>query len=193
MSDTKEIQIGAVSRPKPGEIECGDHYVIVENGDEYIIAVADGLGHGPDAAVASQAACKYISENSSEGLKKMLLGCSQAISHSRGAALIIIRINTASHELSYIGIGNVEMQSVSQESIRPVNVPGIVGRQINRSLYMSSHQLNKGDILAIFTDGISGRFGLKEYSKLDAQALAETILEKHSKDHDDATCVTIRY
>ena len=193
MSSNNKIQIGAVSRAKPGERECGDHFVIVENIDNYVIAVADGLGHGPDAAVASQAACKYISENSSKDLKKLVLDCSQAISNSRGTALIIIRINTVDHEMTYVGIGNVEMQSISQESIRPVNIPGIVGRHINRRVRTSTYKLNKGDILTIFTDGISRRFHLDEYSGLDAQTLAETILEKHSKDHDDATCITIRY
>jgi len=121
------------------------------------------------------------------------MGCSQTISHSRGTAIIIIRINTVSHEMTYIGVGNVEMQSISQGSIRPVNIPGIVGRRINRRVRTSSYKLNKGDILTIFTDGISSHFDLEEYSGLDAQTLAETILVKHSKDHDDATCVTIRY
>ncbi len=186
------MQIGSVSRPKPGERECGDQFVVIENCDKMVVAVVDGLGHGPKAAVAAIAACDFVKENAFVGLEKLISDCSRAISSTRGVALTLLRIDTENHELTYAGIGNVEMHSISKLGVRPVNLPGIVGGRIRRIQEMS-YTLSPGDVLAIFTDGISNRFSLEKYSKLEAQAMAEAIFEEHAKDHDDATCVTIRY
>ena len=59
---------------------------------------------------------------------------------------------------------------------------------------MRRSQLASGDLLVMFTDGISSRFDL---SKIEAasegpQALADYLLSNHAKEHDDAGCVVIR-
>ena len=42
--------IGAVSLPAPGEDECGDTWRCIERERRIAVMVADGLGHGPQAA-----------------------------------------------------------------------------------------------------------------------------------------------
>jgi serine/threonine protein phosphatase PrpC len=46
--------------------------------------------------------------------------------------------------------------------------------------------------MVLFSDGISNRFDLEEFSTSPAQDLAEAILAKHGKLIDDATCVVIK-
>ncbi len=57
-SDTGRI--GAVSVPKPGEEVCGDSWAASAGSDETTLMVADGLGHGPDAAEASVEAVRLF-------------------------------------------------------------------------------------------------------------------------------------
>ena len=81
---------------------------------------------------------------------------------------------------------------MSVNSIRPVCTPGIIGRPI-RKVVEFSYELASGDLIAIYSDGISSRFDLKEYRTLPAQECADLILRNHGKYHDDATVLTIRY
>jgi hypothetical protein len=189
------MEIGASSRPKVGEIVCGDQHLVIQN-HVTVIAVADGLGHGPQAKEASVAALESIRQSHAEGLcslEEIIRRCDRAIAHSRGAALTVLRIDPQTHELAYAGIGNVEMQSICRQPVRPPNLPGIVGVRIRR-VNETKHPLFPGDLLAVYTDGISGRFQLDRHRQLASpQLMADAILAEHGKDHDDATCLVIRY
>lgn len=54
------MQFGVVNRALKGQKLCGDAYFIKEFENRIFIAVIDGLGHGPDAAAASNAAVEHI-------------------------------------------------------------------------------------------------------------------------------------
>ncbi len=188
----KGIEIGTASRPKPGEIECGDQFVVVENARDVVVAVADGLGHGPEAAIAGKAACQFVRENPHGGLEDLMRSTSKAISHTRGVALSLLRFNPRAAQLDYAGIGNVDVTTITRGPVRPFNQPGVVGSRIRR-VSENSYELSDGDLIVVYSDGISSRFDLSEYRLLPASSLAQTILQNHAKDHDDATCVAIRY
>lgn len=185
------MEIGTAQRNCRGESECGDGYVIIDN-DVNTIALADGLGHGPMAAVAAKEFCHFVKENEAKTLTHLLGQGSTHIARTRGAAVAIIRIDKENHSLQFSGIGNVELQAVSEDSIKPVSVPGIVGRKL-RKIKEFDYTLHQGDLLALYTDGISSRFELKSYRHLPAEKIAEKILDDHGKFHDDATCIVIRY
>src|SRR5829696_2850404 len=54
------VSAGTVCLPKSGETECGDAWGIARSGDRVLLIVADGLGHGPDAAAASREAIRVF-------------------------------------------------------------------------------------------------------------------------------------
>ncbi|MEA3446021.1 MAG: ATP-binding protein, partial [Bacteroidota bacterium] len=59
----KKLEIGAVSRPKPGENLNGDSYLVNHvSVDKSIVSVIDGLGHGREAHIASSLAREKILE-----------------------------------------------------------------------------------------------------------------------------------
>jgi len=55
-----EWTVGSVCLPLPSEHECGDAWGIACRDEQLLIMVADGLGHGPEAARASQAAIELV-------------------------------------------------------------------------------------------------------------------------------------
>jgi serine/threonine protein phosphatase PrpC len=61
-----------------------------------------------------------------------------------------------------------------------------------RKVLATSHKLHNGDLLVLFTDGISSRFVLEHFRALEAQPLADSLLAAHAKAHDDASCVVLR-
>lgn len=184
------LEIGAVQRPIRNEKVCGDAFVVLRN-HEITIALADGLGHGPKAAEAAIAFCEYVEAHASRSLEEILIGATADLSDTRGAAAALVRIGSQHRELSFAGIGNIELQAVSKIPIRPACTPGIVGRPLRKVLKFD-YELSPGDLLAIYSDGISSRFRLDSYRHLDAQGTAEAILADHGKQHDDATCVVVR-
>ncbi len=186
------MQIGTAIRAKPGEDVCGDAILIREIDDLVVIIVADGLGHGPGAAKASQAACDFIRGSEIKSTVAILDKCGKFIRSTRGAAVTALTINKQTGEMSFAGVGNVEMKARTKEKISPVNSPGIVGRKVRRTIETCG-KLMDGDLLIIYSDGISSRFRTEKYKDMDAQKIADMIMENHSKDHDDATCVVVKY
>jgi serine/threonine protein phosphatase PrpC len=185
-----KAEFGIAQRPARGEKVCGDAYVIVP-GAATVVALADGLGHGPLAAAAAVAFCQYVREHANEVPDRILRGSTEKVSHTRGAAAAVIRLDESNGTLVFAGIGNVELQALSQNAIRPVSTPGIVGRKL-RKIVPFDYEVVAGDLLAMYSDGISSRFELKEFRSMEPQQIAEAILDQHGKQHDDATVIVFK-
>lgn len=184
------MDIGIAERPCQGETVCGDTHLVI-SGEVTLVAMADGLGHGPAAREAAVAFKEYVEEHAQESLEDILRGASAAISKTRGVAAALARIDQRAMTLSFAGVGNIEMHTVSRERIRPVSIPGIVGSRL-RKVKQFDYNLALGDLLMLHSDGISSRLNLEDFRKLGVQEMADTIMEQHGKWHDDVTCLVIR-
>lgn len=174
-----------------GEVESGDLFASWPHGDGHVLALIDGLGHGPHAAAASLQARQCIEEDLSLGPADMLRRCDERMRGSRGAAITLLVFRKGGR-LLHAGVGNVDLVSVTQEPIRAVCTPGVIGARIGR-VRETAHTVHPGDLLLLYTDGISSRFSVQDFVALKPQPMAETLLARHGKDHDDATCVVILY
>jgi serine/threonine protein phosphatase PrpC len=57
-------------------------------------------------------------------------------------------------------------------------------------------QLEAGDLLLLTTDGVKERFSVEDYPGLlgDTPAVvARQVVQRFGKEHDDATCIAVRY
>lgn len=186
-----QVRIGFASRAMPGELECGDQLGIVRDGVRSLIALADGVGHGPEAAAAARKAIAAATHEPWAPLDQIMSRCHRELTSTRGAALALIRVDAAHHQVEHIAIGNVEVAQSAREATRWIAVPGIVGSRM-RKLVVSRQRLHAGDIFAVYTDGISRRLDLGRNCTLDATALASKLLEDYGSLYDDAACVVLR-
>lgn len=184
------MRIGAAMRPKQGEVECGDGYVVSWQNDGALIAVIDGLGHGPEAAAASRAALKHVEAHQDDSPSSLMRGLHHAIAHTRGAAVALVRVRPGAGEMTHSAVGNVEVVGLFREEVKPLFTPGIVGYNM-RKVVEKSYPIHGGDVFVVYTDGVSQRFDLERYRHLGAQDLAEAVLTDWGKSHDDATCVSV--
>jgi serine/threonine protein phosphatase PrpC len=184
-------QIGAAWRPAVGQQVCGDAYTVAPFAEGTLICLADGLGHGPEAREAAQVACAYARAHADEPLEPMLRGMSAALASTRGAAVSVMSLLPASRRALFAGVGNVDLRAISRERIAPPTTPGILGQR-TRSVRVWEYSLAEGDLLVLFSDGISSRFDLGELAHLEPQALADALLAKQHKTHDDACCVVTK-
>lgn len=185
------MEIGIAQRPARNEKVCGDKLAVID-ADGTLVAIADGLGHGPRAAEASEAFVAFMKSTPGGDLEDLLRRASDEIARTRGVAGALIRVDARESRMSFVGVGNIEMQAVSRNDIHPVCTPGIVGKRI-RKIMPFEYEIFPGDLLAVFSDGISSRLSLKDLAVGSVQEIADRIMAEHGKDHDDATCIVIRF
>lgn len=185
------VRFCARTRAYPGEFECGDSYLVRTGKAGTLIALADGLGHGPSAAQASRAFCDFVEKRVDDPLDQLMVDASAALHTTRGAAVALVRISPGAGVLSYCGVGNIDMQAASRGPVRPVSLPGIVGRRI-RTTRTFEYAIHKGDLFALHSDGISSRLDFERYRHLDIEEVADAMVRDHGKQTDDVGVVVFK-
>jgi negative regulator of sigma-B (phosphoserine phosphatase) len=188
-------EISGFSRPMPGETDCGDALVVYPDGGRVTVLVVDGLGHGTKAHEASSAAVAYVTERLAEeprtGLEELLRGCHKAIAGTRGAAVGICRLDPEDKRLSFCGVGNISLVSLPTRRGLGVSLAGVVGYRMRRIKEFVS-PLSPGDMIALFSDGISTRFSLKTFRGKPLDPEVEAAGALLAQKSDDATLVVVR-
>lgn len=188
------MEIGVVERPFLGEEESGDAYFVRDYADKTLLALIDGLGHGPRATQVSRKAFEYLNDHFRDDLSEIMWGCHRALKKTRGAAVGLILLDSQVDTLTFVGVGNVEVRVVGEKSHSFVSVRGIVGYNL-RKVRPEVVSYQPGDLIVMHTDGLSAKFNLDQYPglrKKDPQRIAETIFQDHAREHDDATILVGR-
>lgn len=182
------MQTAVSQRCAAGESLCGDGWAVVEAADATLLAVIDGLGHGPEAHQAAQAARATIERRGGLELEPLVAELGAALRDSRGACLGLARVDHRLARVRCAIVGNVEIVGLGRAPIRPLPSPGIVGRAL-RKLRVCEALVSPGDRLFLYSDGISRRVELARYGRLGAQLAAEAVVRDFGVAHDDATCL----
>jgi serine phosphatase RsbU (regulator of sigma subunit) len=167
----------------------GDAWQADWDGDVCRIAVVDGLGHGPQAAAAALAATAELAAYPGRDLAAAIQGCHEALKGTRGAALLVARIDVGARQLSVAGVGNVEAQLWQNGRTQHLlSDRGIVGA-VFPHVRPVTVALEDTWLLLIYTDGIRNRFDVAALvqAPLDGNGYAHTILNRWSRVTDDAT------
>ena len=187
--------VGAWSRARPGEEQNGDAYFIGEHGDETLLAVVDGLGHGHGAHEAAQAALDTLGQWRGEPLGETVLEVHDALRATRGAVMGAVVVNRRGETFTYAGVGNVELRVLgSPEPARPISTNGTLGARLSQ-LRLWPHHWADGTTLVLASDGISASWDIAAYPGLlskSRQLLAGILLRDFSRNSDDATVLVYR-
>lgn len=193
------IEWAAAGRPLPGQQESGDRCLVQPYSGGVLVAVVDGLGHGPDAAVAGRAAVATLAAHAGEPVGMLAERCHQALKGTRGVALSLALCDTPGHTLTWAGVGNIEGVLLRADPYaRPAREyllqrSGVVGYQMPPSIRAERLPVSRGDTLLLATDGIHG--GFVEDIRLDdpPQRVADGILARCARETDDALVLVARY
>jgi negative regulator of sigma-B (phosphoserine phosphatase) len=149
-----------------------------------LLALIDGLGHGPEAAKVAKSAIERLGEISLEAtVLEIMENLHHHLRGTRGAAATVCLIRDG--RIAACGVGNVELRS--SETIIPfVFSPGILGARVQKFRVCGAN-LRAGTRLVMFSDGISTRLRLDVVRGLPPQGACAAIIEQHRKSEDDAT------
>lgn len=184
---------------REGEDLSGDHYLICRVADRILMAVVDGIGHGPEAAHASRMAVSVIEAHAEESIVSLFALCHKELRNTRGVVMSLATFDGSDDSMSWLGVGNVggRLLRTDKTSIHPeeelLTYSGVVGHEMPPVLIFSVLPVFKGDVLVLATDGISLEFGKSVYTGRSAHQIANDILSKHSKGIDDALVIVAKY
>jgi len=189
------FEIEGVAVPKPGEESCGDDWTCHASGDELLVMVADGLGHGEMAAVASRQARLTFTENIGETSDLIMRQMHGMMRSTRGAAAAIARIDAGRGSIGYTGVGNIAGTVLSPEKVhRMISHNGIVGHEI-RKVQEFTYPWSDESILVMHSDGLGTQWDLDAYPGLLSHHLslvAGVLYRDFTRGRDDTTVVVAR-
>ncbi|WP_327121292.1 ATP-binding protein/SpoIIE family protein phosphatase [Streptomyces sp. NBC_01341] len=166
-------------------------------GPALLLMFCDGLGHGPLARRASEAAATAFRESRTDDPAGVITEIHKALRGSRGGAVAVVRIEPLTKSLLFCGVGNVSTFVVDSETDSRrslLSAPGIVGHQLP-NLRAVRQELPRHGGVVMHSDGLTERWqpaslpGFLEHSPLVAAA---QLLREAGIRRDDAGVAVVK-
>jgi anti-sigma regulatory factor (Ser/Thr protein kinase)/serine/threonine protein phosphatase PrpC len=190
------LEFGAATRACRWLPENGDAFVIRQWQGHALAGVIDGLGHGPLAQRASQAARHYLEHHFDQPLENLFRGVDRVCRATRGVVMALARFDQNRNRFTVASVGNIELRLVGGVGpFNPVVRRGIVGLSTAPEPVPTEHLWSASAVLIIYSDGISSRWTTQELEPLVSQAagiIARRLLDRHGRLDDDATVLVIK-
>jgi serine phosphatase RsbU (regulator of sigma subunit) len=153
------VRAGGVNIPYGGAEYSGDAWAWVRAGDRVTLMLADGLGHGPEAARASSAAVAALHRWAHLSPAESLGRLHDALKGTRGAAVALAQLDLSAGRLRFAGIGNVGARLHTGGAWHALlSRPGIVGVHRPATLREEEADWTDDPLLILHTDGLPSRW-----------------------------------
>jgi len=189
------VELAGLVSPIAGETASGDNLAWEINGDRCIVMMADGLGHGMQAAEAADEAVRVFRAHSSESPAYLISRLHDALKKTRGAAAAIAEVRTLAGTLTYAGVGNISGSILSHTLSRSlVSHNGTLGHVMAR-VQEFKVEWPKDGILVMHSDGLQSRWDLSRYPGLLSRQpalIAGVLLRDFRRERDDASVLVLK-
>ena len=211
--ETFPLEFGVATRPYPGMEVNGDAFVIKRWGNHALVGVIDGLGHGPLAHDAAEAARQFVETHYDQPLDVLFLGVSRTCHSTRGVVMALARFDVdlqvaglpsiqssqlqsepknqkPGFKLTFASIGNIEQRVLSE--LKPINFiirRGVLGGSAPKAV-VTEHPWDPASLLVLHSDGLRTHWRWEDFPGLvdqSAEEIARQLLRSLAKDEDDAT------
>lgn len=188
---------------KPKDIVSGDFYWVEEHNNSVLVAAADCTGHGVPGAFMSivgnnllqQAVAVYgltipalILDNVNKNISRMLHQSEEVSNVKDGMDVALLSIEKKSNKLQFAGAYNplwILRDGAIKEYVADKHPVGaFIGEELKQ---FKNHEIEiqKGDILYIFTDGYADQFGGPKGKKYKYKQLQERLLSMNNLSMDE--------
>jgi anti-sigma regulatory factor (Ser/Thr protein kinase) len=186
--------IGAICLPIAGEMLCGDAWGVRRDGEKITVLLADGLGHGPLAATASEAACMTLVNRPTTSAAQTLRHAHLDLQGTRGAAVGIACIHD-DRRTTFAGVGNIAGCVLQNgKSHHLISHNGIVGSNLRKVQEFDS-PWSSDSLLIMHSDGIKTRWDMSQYpglALLYPALVAAVLYRDFNRASDDMTVLVCR-
>ncbi len=192
------FEVAGLTIAAPGEIVSGDAWTLRRAGSLWTLGLADGLGHGREAAAAADRFCDLLRDAPETALSSpasLLDRLHEPLRSTRGCAAAVVTLTEGETALRFGGAGNIAGRLISGVADRSLmSQHGTLGMQVRR-LQDVAYDWPPHAVLVLHSDGIVSRWSLGDVPGLlqaDASLIAGWILRDHVRGRDDATVVVVR-
>lgn len=186
---------GVACTPITGERACGDAWVVIQGAERTLSVIADGLGHGPDAAKASEAAVRVARAHPQASPAELIRLAHGALRTTRGAAMAVAEIRRDERVVRFAGVGNVAGSIVSHDGTRSMaSHNGTVGHSMYK-VQEFTYPCTPESTVIMHSDGIMTRWRLDSYPGLSVRhpsLVAAVLYRDFLRGRDDATVLVTR-
>jgi negative regulator of sigma-B (phosphoserine phosphatase) len=187
------ISFGIARRSANAAEVCGDMAGWWSRDGIERVAIADGLGHGRDAAAAAAAALQAVEAWPGNDLPSLFQHMNVALKQTRGAAVGVAAVEWATGQITYAAVGNTRAALFGARATYLDGYAGIVGGGYRR-LSPVVLPFQSGDVLALWTDGLDERLDLinADHAAAGMNGMASRLLDRFARGHDDRCVVVAR-
>lgn len=193
--NTSGVAIGAILAPYPGETVCGDNWSFAAAQAGPTLLLADGSGHGVEAARAAEIALRSFTEHAEKSCEAIIDAIHRALAPTRGAAVAVVRIDSTAKLVRIVGVGNISALLIHSAGTRHMvshnGTAGYVAPRIREFTY----EYSAAPTVVLHSDGVATRWDLAAYPGLITQhptLIAGVLLRDHRRNRDDASVVAMR-
>ena len=159
------------------------------------VLLADGLGHGREAAEAAQEAVTIFRKRQDKAPGEILSFVHDALKKTRGAVAAVAEIRPGTGMLTYAGIGNISASVVTGGSSRAlVSHNGTLGAITSRIQEFQT-PWKSDSVLVMHSDGLQSKWDLSTYAGLISRQpaiIAAALLRDFRRKRDDASVVVVK-
>jgi serine phosphatase RsbU (regulator of sigma subunit) len=192
---SEQLELGVVCLPINSEEVSGDAWASYQSVDRSLLLVADGLGHGPQAALASLEAVRMFQDNAHRRPQSIVEAAHGAMRSTRGAALAIAEVDLAGKRVTFTGIGNISGTLLSAErNYSLVSLNGTVGHEV-RKIQEFTYPWSPETLLIMHSDGLKTQWRLERYPGLiykHPSLIAGVLYRDFNRGRDDVTVLVAR-
>lgn len=189
--NSTDVDAKALLVPKPHEDICGDGYAMVSDKSYTKIFFGDGLGHGKNAAEATESAKDFFFRCDDNDPVNLLRGMHERVRRTRGLVATIAVLDKKASTWTICGIGNINTRMYTGIEYRTyMAYNGTIGLNIPTSMKGTVIPVEKNQHLVMCSDGITTRWNLNRYPyifKYDPLLVAGAIYKDFSRGNDDAS------
>jgi len=191
-------EVAILGRSCAGETVSGDDATFERRGDLLVLALADGLGHGPEALVPARRAIELVHAAPEVAPSTLLREAHEALRGSRGAVMAVARIDEAAASLVNAAVGNVVTRVLGDRANHTYgDVQGVLGMAAPRPPRVVGEEgaLGPRELVVMCSDGLRSRLDLgdaRHFASRHPLMTAEHLLRHFGRDRDDATLIVAR-
>jgi anti-sigma regulatory factor (Ser/Thr protein kinase) len=186
---------GVVSLAVAGETACGDTWRVVAESGRLSILVADGLGHGPLAAAAAEAAGAAHDAAPFAGPSATIEAAHVRMHGTRGGAVAVTLLDARAGAAQFAGVGNIAGSIVSGADSRGLfSHNGTAGVQV-RKIQQFDYPWPPAGMLVLHSDGLQSRWSLEAHpgvARRHPAVVAGLLYRDFARGRDDLTVAVVR-
>lgn len=190
------VEIRPLIIPKPGEEECGDGFSSLLSKTHLKLFLGDGLGHGPEAALATSVAKEAFDQCQETDPVEIIRHINGAVRKTRGLVGTVVVFDFAARHWKVCGVGNIATKLYGPSQNKSyLSYNGIIGLNVPRTLNAQVVPYEKGQYLLMCSDGIRSKWDTLRYTgitRCDLSMLPVALMKDFARNTDDMSVVACK-